>query len=123
MRGLGLHSFLVAWLALAPDVYAQDATEREASFLSGRTLGAGQTMMAAALGWPGFWAHAEFAPETSVNVGFRVAVVYGSPVMGLVAGAGGELTIPIRVHVFGQNDIDVALRIAPALSLGEGRLF
>jgi hypothetical protein len=107
----------------APPTETSRPTSGEASFLSGRTLGTGQVLMAAALGWPGFWAHVELAPDSALNIGVRAAVVYGSPVMGLVAGAGGELVVPIRVHVFGERDVDVALRIAPQISTGEGRLF
>src|SRR5687768_6384965 len=87
----------------APET-ATRPTSGEASFLSGRTLGVGQALMAASLGWPGFWAQLELAPDSGINVGVRGAVVYGSPVMGLVAGAGGELSVPIRVHVFGEGD-------------------
>ncbi len=107
----------------APPTPASRPTSGEASFLSGRTLGTGQTMMAAALGWPGFWAQLELAPDSSLNVGVRASVVYGSPVMGLIAGAGGELSVPIRVHVLGEGDLDLALRIAPQIAMGEGRLF
>lgn len=95
----------------------------EASLLSGRTLGAGEAMMGAALGWPGFWAQVELAPSSGLNVGIRGAVVYGSPVMSLASGAGGELTVPIRIHVLGDGDLDIALRVAPVVALGEGRLF
>lgn len=107
----------------APPETATRPTSGEASFLSGRTLGVGQALMAAALGWPGFWAQVELAPDSGLNVGVRAAVVYGSPVMGLVAGAGGELSVPIRVHVFGEGDVDIALRVTPEVSFGEGRLF
>lgn len=107
----------------APPTPPSRPTSGEASFLSGRTLGTGQTLIAAALGWPGFWAEVELAPDSAFNLGLRAAVVYGSPVMGLVAGAGGELVVPIRLHVFGEGDVDVAVRIAPEASFGEGRLF
>ncbi|AKF10521.1 hypothetical protein [Sandaracinus amylolyticus] len=107
----------------APPTEEVRPTSGEASFLSGRTLGVGQVLMAAALGWPGLWAHVELAPDSTFNVGARVAVVYGSPVMGLVTGAGGELIVPMRVHLFGEGDVDLALRIAPQVALGEGRLF
>jgi hypothetical protein len=107
----------------APPETAARSTSSEASILSGRTLGVGETMIAAGLGWPGFWAHIELAPSSIVNVGIRAAVLYGSAVMGLIEGAGGELSVPIRIHVFGEGDVDLALRIAPEITLGEGRLF
>lgn len=107
----------------APPTEAPRPTSGTPSFLSGRTLGTGQVLMAAALGWPGLWAHVELAPSSIVNVGVRGSVLYGSPVMGLIAGAGGELVVPIRVHLHGEGEIDVALRIAPSIAAGEGRLF
>jgi hypothetical protein len=117
---------LFAVLTASPiHAYAQ-ATEpapEEASLLSGRTLDAGETMMGAALGWPGFWAQVELAPSSDVNIGVRGAVVYGSPVMSLASGAGGELTIPIRIHVFEEAHLDISLRVAPVAAFGEGRLF
>jgi hypothetical protein len=107
----------------APPAAGSRPTSGEASFLSGRTLGTGQTLIAAGLGWPGLWAHLELAPDSSFNVGLRAGVSYGSPVMGLVAGAGGEVLAPMRLHLFGEGELDVALRITPQLAVGEGRLF
>lgn len=98
-------------------------SSNEASLLSGRTLDSGESMIGAALGWPGFWVQVELAPSDTVSVGVRGAVVYGSPVMSLAAGAGGELTIPVRLHLAREGVLDVSLRIAPAAALGEGRLF
>lgn len=107
----------------APPTEVSRPTSGTASFLSGRTLGTGEVLMAAALGWPGLWAHVELAPSSTVNVGVRGSVLYGSPVMGLIAGAGGELIVPVRVHLLGEGDLDVGLRIAPQIAAGEGRLF
>lgn len=107
----------------APPPTESRPTSGEASFLSGRTLGIGQTLVAAALGWPGFWAQVELALDSTVNLGVRVMVTYGSPVMSLATGAGGELMVPLRVHVFGEGDVDLAVRVAPQVALGEGRLF
>lgn len=98
-------------------------TSGEASFLSGRTLGSGDTLLAAWVGWPGFFVHAELAPDSLVNVGIRLGVTYGSPVMGLVPGAGGEAAAVIRIHVFGEGDVDLSVRLEPSLQLGEGVLF
>lgn len=136
-RSLALLSLVALMLLGAPRARAQDASDEdlyapptgsrptsgEASLLSGRTLGVGEVMLGAALGWPGLWAHLELAPSSDLNIGVRGGVVYGSPVMGLITGAGGELSVPIRIHVFGEGDIDVAVRVAPVLALGEGRLF
>lgn len=108
----------------APPVAASDRpTSGDASLLSGRTLGEGEVLLAAALGWPGFWAHLELAPLSTVNVGIRAGVLYGSPVMGLRVGGGGELSVPIRVRLWGERDTDMALRLTPCGALGEGLLF
>lgn len=131
---------VVSLLAAAPRVLAQDVappasegsaplarvagpTSGAASILSGRTLGGGQTMVSAALGWPGIWAELALSPGSELNIHVRGTVLYGSPVMGLVAGAGGELAIPVRVHVFAEGAIDLALRLTPRISLGEGAIF
>jgi hypothetical protein len=98
-------------------------TSGAASILSGRTLGSGQAVLSAALGWPGIWAELALAPGSEVNVHVRGSVLYGSPVMGLVAGAGGELAIPVRVHVLGEGNVDLAIRLTPRVALGEGAIF
>jgi hypothetical protein len=98
-------------------------TSGAASILSGRTLGSDQRMLAAALGWPGVWAELALAPGSEVNVHVRGSVLYGSPVMGLVAGAGGELAVPVRVHVFGEGNVDLAIRMTPRIAMGEGAIF
>lgn len=108
----------------APPVAEGDRpTSGDASLLSGRTLGNGEVMLAAALGWPGFWAHLELAPSSTVNLGIRATVLYGSPVMGVRVGAGGEVSIPIRIRLWGEGEADLALRLTPRAALGEGLLF
>ncbi len=122
MRPFTLACLVAILIVSSMRAHAQ-TTEKEASLLSGRTLEPGEAMMGAALGWPGFWAQLELAPSPHVNVGVRGAVVYGSPIMSLASGAGGEFTIPIRIHVFGETGFDVSLRLAPMVAFGEGRLF
>lgn len=107
----------------APLARVAGPTSGAASILSGRTLGSGQAMLAAALGWPGIWAELALAPGSELNVHVRGSVLYGSPVMGLVAGAGGELAVPVRVHVFGEGNVDLAIRMTPRVALGEGAIF
>ncbi len=107
----------------APLARVAGPTSGSASILSGRTLGSGQAVIAAALGWPGIWAEVALAPSSELNVHVRGTVLYGSPVMGLVAGAGGELAIPVRVHVLGEGNVDLALRLTPRVALGEGAIF
>lgn len=97
-------------------------TSGDASLLSGRTLGNGEVLLAAALGWPGLWAQLELAPSATFNLGIRAGVVYGSPVMGLAIGAGGQLTVPMRIWVWGEHQTDLSIRVAPSILVGEGIL-
>lgn len=107
----------------APPVEVADRpTSGDASLLSGRTLGNGEVMIAAALGWPGLWAQIELAPSATFNLGIRAGVLYGSPVMGLGIGGGGQLTVPMRIRVWGEHQTDLSVRLAPTLSIGEGVL-
>lgn len=98
-------------------------TSGAASMLSGRTLGSGRAVVAAAAGWPGVWGELALAPSSELNVHVRGTFLYGAPIMGLVEGIGGELAVPVRVHVLGDGQIDLAIRMTPRVSVGEGRLF
>lgn len=98
------------------------STSGDMSLLSGRTLGVGEVVIAAALGWPGLWAHVELALTSDFNLGIRAGVLYGSPMMGLGIGAGGHLDVPMRIHLWGERDTDIALRLCPRLVVGEGSL-
>lgn len=97
-------------------------TSDDISLISGRTVGNGEVVLAAALGWPGFWAELLLAPTSRFNIGFRAGVTYGSPLLGLETGIGGEFSIPIRILLYGQNDIDIALSLRPLGVVGEGAL-
>lgn len=110
-------------LALASTGHAQDRpTSGDMSILSGRTLGNGETVLAAGLGWPGIWAQVTLAPSSTFNLGVRATVLYGSPVMGLGSGVGGSLSVPMRLHLFGKDTLDLALTLEPGFALGEGAL-
>jgi hypothetical protein len=98
-------------------------TSGDASLLSGRTLGTGEVMLAAFAGWPGVFAQLELAPSSTFNIGIRAGFLYGSPMMGLIAGYGGELAVPMRIHVWGERDVDIAIHIQPIIALGSGALF
>jgi len=100
-------------------IASQRPTSGEASLLSGRTLGVGEVLVAGAAGWPWIWAQAEFALTSSFNVGIRPALLYGSPFMALEPGVGGELAVPMRIHLFGEGELDLAAFITPAVAVGE----
>lgn len=118
MRRLPLLLLLVSTAASAQTRPTSD----DMSILSGRTVGNGDIVIAAALGWPGFWAEIVFAPTSRFNIGFRGAVDYGSPLMDLETGIGGDVSIPMRLHLYGRNDIDVAAVLRPLAIFGEGAL-
>ncbi len=123
-RLLALALVLVAAPASAqdgepPPLHARP-TSGEASLFSGRTLGVGETMIAGAAGWPGIFALIEHAITTSFNLGVRAGLTYGSPVMALVPAVGGELTVPMRIHLLGEGDFDMAAYLEPAFAFGEG---
>jgi hypothetical protein len=133
VRISALASLLLVWL-FTTSAHAQTeadgwappegdrATSGDASLLSGRTLGVGEVMIAAGLGWPGLWAHLELAPDSNFNLGIRLGVLYGSPLMGLGIGGGGSAAVPMRIHLWGERDTDVSLRICPSAVFGEGAL-
>ncbi len=98
-------------------------TSGDASLLSGRTLGTGEVMLAVFAGWPGVFAQLELAPSSTFNIGIRAGFLYGSPLMGLVTGIGGELAVPMRIHVWGERDVDIAIHVQPVLAMGSGSLF
>src|SRR4051812_8135844 len=77
---------------IEPPPIAARPTSGEASMLSGRTLGTGEVMIAGAAGWPWIYAQVELAPTSTFNIGVRAALLYGSPIMALAPGAGGELS-------------------------------
>jgi hypothetical protein len=126
------HSIAVLVIALcAASARAQDddsdlppianrPTSGEPSLSSGRTLGTGEILIAAGVGWPGIWVRGEFAPSSDFNIGVRAGLVYGSPIMGLEPGVGGELQIPMRIHLYGQDRFDFALYLAPCAIMGQG---
>lgn len=117
----------LSWLLLGSSALAQDdvpplarPTSGEASLLSARTLGTGEVMMAGAAGWPWLWVQLELAPSSTFNVGIRGALLYGSSVMALSPGVGGEISVPMRIHLHGDENVDVAVFVTPAFVFGEG---
>lgn len=131
----GLSLLLIVGLLIASSARAQTEadgwappegdrpTSGDASLLSGRTLGTGEVLIAAAIGFPGLWAHVEIAPSSDFNLGVRAGVLYGSPNMGLGIGGGGHLDVPMRIHLWGEGEGDLALRLCPRIAVGEGALF
>lgn len=115
---LALACALLAWLPA--EARASRPTSGDMSLLSGRTLGVDHTVMAAGLGWPGFWAQVELAPSSTFNLGIRGEVDYGSPIIGLGTAIGGGASVPMRIHFYGEGHLDLALGIRPLGVVGEG---
>ncbi len=125
-KGLCGGVLALAWTGIAA---AQDEplpppearpTSGTPSLLSARTLGEGQVMMAGAAGWPGLWVQLELTPTSTFNIGIRASLLYGSPIMALQPGVGAELAVPARIHLFGEDNIDIAVFVTPTITLGEG---
>ena len=107
---------------LAATGHADRPTSGDMSLLSGRTLGNGETLLAAALGYPSFWAELMLAPSSTFNFGFRGSVAIASPVMGFGTGVGGSFSVPIRLHLLGAGTLDIAAFFEPQVFAGEGAL-
>ena len=105
-----------------PDTGPDRPTSGVISMWSGRTLGNGHSAIAAGVGWPGLFVELALAPSSRLNIGGRLQVNYGSPLMGIGDGIGGDLQVPIRFHFYGREDLDLALAIRPGFTFGQGAL-
>lgn len=101
---------------------ADRPTSGDLSILSGRTTGIGETALAAGIGYPGLWAAVCLAPSSTFNLALRGAVLYGPPVMGFREGIGGEISVPMRLHVHGEGEMDVSIAATPSFFIGPGAL-
>lgn len=97
-------------------------TSGDMSVSSGRTLGIRTSVLAAGIGWPGLWAEFDTGLSSRFTLGVRVTALYGSSIMGLGTGIGSEVATPLRFHLYGHDDLDLALTLKPALVLGQGAL-
>jgi hypothetical protein len=123
-RSVSTFILLVLLAAVAPSAVVADdrPTSGDLSVLSGRTFGSGENVLAAGIGLPGIWAGAFFAPTPRFNFGLRGMLLYQSSVMGFGGGIGGEVSVPVRIHLFGRGQLDLALAITPTAFFGEGSL-
>jgi hypothetical protein len=113
----------VVVLLVSPSIASADRpTSGDLSIFSGRTQGIGETAIAGGVGWPGVWAMLALAPSSTFNLGLKGSVVYGSPAMGLGAGVGGAVAVPLRFHFFGEGMVDLAITVEPSFFLGEGSI-
>lgn len=103
-----------------PAASADGPTSDDVSIWSGRTVDEGDVVLAGGIGWPGVFAEALFAPSSRFNVSIRLDVDWGSPLLGFGTALGGELSLPMRLHVYGKGIVDIALAARPFGILGEG---
>lgn len=94
-------------------------TSGDVSLLSGRTNGTGEVVIAGAAGWPWIWAQVDVAFDPALNIGLRAALLYGSPFMQFEPGVGGEASLPVRIHVFGEDVFDLSIFATPTFTFGE----
>jgi hypothetical protein len=112
---------------MASDAYAPPSGDRptsgDASLLSGRTLGVGNAMIAAMAGWPGAYVQLEYGVTSLFNLGVRAGFLWGGPIMGLSVGLGGELAVPMRLRVWGEGQVDLAIVLEPMFAMGPGVVY
>lgn len=126
MRSSHFGRFLAGTLMLlaasSSPARADGPTSGDLSVLGGRTLGRGETAIAAGTGWPGTWGQVTFAPRSTLNVGVRASLLYGSPIMGFGTGIGGEVSMPVRLHLLGRGRWDLAMTARPLVITGRASL-
>jgi hypothetical protein len=118
----------ILWTLAAAEADAQShggpirPTSDEISVHSGRTLGIGETVISAGVGWPGLFAELTLAPSSRTNLGIRGSLLYGSPLLGVGDGLGGEMSTPLRFLLHAHRTIDVSLVIRPGAVFGQGAI-
>lgn len=106
-----------------PEVDMPDRpTSGDLSLFSGRTISKGDMAVAAGVAWPGIWAGVWLAPSSRLSIGIQGHVYYGSPIMAFSSGAGGGLTVPVRLHLWGKGNLDFSFTAEPGVVLGEGQI-
>jgi hypothetical protein len=116
---LAVALIVVSW---TPSARADGPTSGDLSVIGGRTMGSGEISVAAGAGWPGTWGQIQFAPRSTLNVGVRATVLYGSPILGFGTGIGGEVSMPVRKHLLGKGRWDLAMTARPLVITGRAAL-
>ena len=118
----GAMASLVLLGCFAAEARADDRpTSDDLSLISGRTVGNGEVVLSAGLGWPGFFAEVLFSPSSRFDLALRGHVDYGA-MLGTETGVGGGVSVPMRLHLYGQGITDLALAVRPFVLFGEGAL-
>lgn len=114
-------SILLLSLVGAAPALADRPTSDDLSLISGRTVGNGEVVISAGLGWPGFFAEVLFSPSSKFDLSLRGHVDYGA-LLGTATGVAGGVSVPMRLHVYGEDDIDIAVAARPFALFGEGAI-
>lgn len=127
------HAFGFTWLlcltclwvpTIVPGVvHADGPTSSVISVVGARTLPSGSTVAVGELGWPGAFGSVHTSAGSRLSLSVRGGLVYGSPFLSFATGLGGQLEAGGRLHLYGHDNIDVALSLALGGAVGEGVLF
>lgn len=116
-------ALLAVTLAAPATTRADGPTSSVISVVGARTLPSHSTLIAAEAGWPGAYGAVHFAVGSRLSVAVRGGVAYGSPFMSFATGIGGQLEAQGRLHLYGYDNVDVALSLAGGGAFGEGAQF
>lgn len=110
-------------LASPLEAHAEGPTSSAISVIGARTLPSGSTLVAGEAGWPGTYGTLHVAAGSRLSLALRGGVAYGSPFLSLAGGLGGQLEAGARLHVYGEDNVDMAVSLALGGVVGEGSLF
>jgi hypothetical protein len=113
---------LIATLIAPLTVSADGPSSSSISVVGARTLPSNSQLIAAELGWPGAYAALHMAAGSRLSLAFRGGLNYGSPFMSFAAGLGAQLETQARLHIYGHDNVDLALSLAAGGVVGEGAL-
>lgn len=131
MRGSRRHAgaglcFVLLLVVTAPTQAQRAAsgpTEGPFSLWGARTLRQRQSALMAGIGWPSAFFEFDFAPSNRFNLGFRGDLYYGSPFLDFNTAFGGGFSVPMRIHLWGKDRVDLGIGFRPGLDIGEAALF
>lgn len=112
-------------LAWAPPAQSQrrGPTPGGVDIWGARTLSPGQHAISVGGGWPSAFVQYDLAPSQNFGLGLRGDLYYGSPYYGFDTALGLGFYVPMRIHLYGRNKIDMGLGLRPGITIGEGELF
>lgn len=128
------HAFVLARFALAfalllvtgahvAEAQRRGPTNGATSIWGARTLRPGQHVLSVGGGWPSAFVQYDLAPSQRFGLGLRGDLYYGSPFYDFDTALGLGFSVPMRIHLYGRNKIDMGLGLRPGITIGEGELF